>query len=159
MRLQSAAWSLKGTAQCGLDAACDRTTTPGTGNDKPCFKHTYTHTQLHCSTRTVHAYICRSFHDSTSLCKQQEDGYCCPCSTPTVQVYLLQFLQQHQHSQATRCLLIVSTHTIHAYLSQFPQHYQYSQTKRGWLSLSLHPCSCQLCPKISNPNFHTKTNP
>ena len=68
------------------------------------------------------------------------------CSTPTVQVYLLQFLQQYQHSQATRCLLIVSTHTIHAYLSQFPQHYQYSQTKRGWLSLSLHPCSCQLCP-------------
>ena len=122
-----------------------------------------THTQLHCSTRTVHAYISVTVSTTVQVFASNKRMVTAApavhCSIPTVQVYLLQLLQQYQHSQATRCLLVVSTHTRHAYLSQLPRQYQYSQTKRGWLSLSLHPCSCQLCPKISNPNFPTKTNP
>ena len=101
MRLQSAAWSLKGTAQCGLDAACDRTTTPGTGNDKPSFKHTHTIALQYSYCTCV--YICHSFYDSTSLCKQQEDGYCCPCSTL-------------QHSYCTSISVTAST-TVPAFAS------------------------------------------
>ena len=132
MRLQSAAWSLKGTAQCGFDATCDRTTTPGTGNDKPCFKHTPT--QSHCSTRTVHVYICHSFHDSTSLRKQQEDGCCCPCRP-------LQYLY-------CTCL----------HLSQFPQLYKSSQATRGWLLLPLQYTAALLLYMHICHSFHNSTS-